>query len=667
MQLSNAPAKFTLPFANSGSKNTIPVASQIGITPGAASFVDGFPPLTFTPVAAGGVPPAGKDFNGLFNELTALGVFLSAGGIFLWDATFAADANAGGYPHGALVLSTDEGGLWKSTIDNNTVNPESDTTGKWLPMGFSDFSSVAMVSANVTLTNLQAARPIIIITGTLTTNLNLVFPTWIKEWRIINNATGVFAVTCKTASGTGIAVNTGDSKLIYGDGTNILDARFVGQQAFQQDLYSYAQATGTADALVAAFTPAITLQTLGEGIVTVTIMPTAANATTTPTFTPNNGVITAANIVKGNNQALAVGDIAGANHPIILMKTPAATVWTLLNPATGVTTANSQTIQGAFKNLQSSSTGLSATVLDSADEIVVESATNAYVTLRNVSITEALTTSGANGLDNTAPQTVTITIASPGVVILNGHGFPANAPVVLSTTGALPTGLAAATTHYVTSPTTNTFQLSATKGGSAINTSGTQSGVQSIASVLAASSWYSKWVIYNGTTVAGLLSSSATNPVLPSGYTYKARTGWVYTDGTANKFPLSYSQLDADVQYKPAAGSNVTSAPQMATGAAGNVSTPTWVALGVGSFVPPTASRIRGINISPGASQTIVAPNNAYGAYNSSTNPPFMSNAVTSGNFLALPFDMGLESTNIYWAASGTGCAVAVTGWKDNL
>lgn len=74
---------------------------------------------------------------------------------------------------------------------------------------------------------------------------------------------------------------------------------------------------------------------------------------------------------------------------------------------------------------------------------------------------------------------VTMTIASPGVVTWTAHGRSANDPVKFSTTGALPTGFVAGTTYYVVgaSITTNTFQLSATAGGTAINTTGTQSGV----------------------------------------------------------------------------------------------------------------------------------------------------------------------------------------------
>jgi hypothetical protein len=80
-------------------------------------------------------------------------------------------------------------------------------------------------------------------------------------------------------------------------------------------------------------------------------------------------------------------------------------------------------------------------------------------------------------VDNGSKSTVTMTIASPGVITWNSHGLSNGALVMLLTTGALPTGLTAGTWYYVVGATTNTFQLSATSGGSAINTSGSQSGV----------------------------------------------------------------------------------------------------------------------------------------------------------------------------------------------
>lgn len=83
-------------------------------------------------------------------------------------------------------------------------------------------------------------------------------------------------------------------------------------------------------------------------------------------------------------------------------------------------------------------------------------------------------------LDVLEQGNVTITIASPGVVTYTAHGISNGTPIQLSTTGALPTGLAIATTYYVVNQATNTFQLSLTPGGAPINTSGSQSGTHTI-------------------------------------------------------------------------------------------------------------------------------------------------------------------------------------------
>lgn len=74
----------------------------------------------------------------------------------------------------------------------------------------------------------------------------------------------------------------------------------------------------------------------------------------------------------------------------------------------------------------------------------------------------------------------TMTIASPCVVTVTGHGLSAGHLVSFGTDGALPTGVTADTLYYVFStPSTDTFQISS-DGVSAINTSGTQSGSHTV-------------------------------------------------------------------------------------------------------------------------------------------------------------------------------------------
>jgi hypothetical protein len=114
-------------------------------------------------------------------------------------------------------------------------------------------------------------------------------------------------------------------------------------------------------------------------------------------------------------------------------------------------------------------------------------------------------------LNNGNSGVVTMTIASPCVVTWANHGLQVGSAVVFATTGALPTGLTAGTTYYVISAgfTTGAFEVSTTQGGSAVNTSGSQSGTQ----------------------------SATSNPALPSGYTYFRRLGSLRLNSSSH-FPL---------------------------------------------------------------------------------------------------------------------------------
>lgn len=82
------------------------------------------------------------------------------------------------------------------------------------------------------------------------------------------------------------------------------------------------------------------------------------------------------------------------------------------------------------------------------------------------------------GFDDPA---ISITIAAPAVCTTSvslGNGTP----IRLITDGALPTGLTVGTVYYVINSTGTSFNLAATAGGSAITTSGTQSGTHRILS-----------------------------------------------------------------------------------------------------------------------------------------------------------------------------------------
>lgn len=101
----------------------------------------------------------------------------------------------------------------------------------------------------------------------------------------------------------------------------------------QKNSFNSAIAAGTADAITASYTPSVAALTNGLSLF---VRATAANTSTTPTFTPNNGVVTAKAIVKGNNLALVAGDIAGAGHWLELQYDSTLDKWVLQNPANGI-------------------------------------------------------------------------------------------------------------------------------------------------------------------------------------------------------------------------------------------------------------------------------------------------------------------------------------------
>lgn len=76
--------------------------------------------------------------------------------------------------------------------------------------------------------------------------------------------------------------------------------------------------------------------------------------------------------------------------------------------------------------------------------------------------------------------TVTVTIAAPGVMTWTSHGLYSGQVIRLTTTGALPTGLAVNTDYFITVIDANTFRLSTTLAnqvaGTYITTTGSQSG-----------------------------------------------------------------------------------------------------------------------------------------------------------------------------------------------
>jgi len=170
---------------------------------------------------------------------------------------------------------------------------------------------------------------------------------------------------------------------------------------------------------------------------------------------------------------------------------------------------------------------------------------------------------------------------------------------------------------------------------------------------VANSTWYSVWVIYNPTTstTAGLFSTSATAPTMPSGYTFKARVGWNLTDGSSHfnriiKYGLRSQYIVSSVV--------TTQLPEI-----GNTTSSTYVAKSISAFVPVTAATIYLSGTLSTTSTASIAPNNVYAAGSLTAPPPLLITSQSgSGSII-------IETSNIYMATVGGTVRVFAAGWDD--
>lgn len=174
---------------------------------------------------------------------------------------------------------------------------------------------------------------------------------------------------------------------------------------------------------------------------------------------------------------------------------------------------------------------------------------------------------GWGGYTSVSPQNVTITIASPAVITLPTTSLVNGTVVYLTTTGALPTGLTANTVYYVINASNTsgiTCNLSATVGGSAINTSGTQSGVQTLNVVNT----------ITGTLNANISASGAVSTItvvstigfVSSGVIWIDSEGFSYTGVTSTTFTSVTRAYQNTPQIAHTTGATVYQYPTSATG-----------------------------------------------------------------------------------------------------
>ncbi|HUW11535.1 MAG TPA: hypothetical protein VM537_17520 [Anaerolineae bacterium] len=124
------PSTVHYPFAEAALPVNINTVPDTPTGSALASWQQGFPPITMTPLGSGGLPPYGADFNGVLNTLSANVQWWNAGGAPAYDS--ALSTAIGGYPVGAVLVLADGFSYVVSTVAANTTNPNSSMTG-WAP------------------------------------------------------------------------------------------------------------------------------------------------------------------------------------------------------------------------------------------------------------------------------------------------------------------------------------------------------------------------------------------------------------------------------------------------------------------------------------------------------------------------------------------------------
>ena len=147
---------------------------------------------------------------------------------------------------------------------------------------------------------------------------------------------------------------------------------------------------------------------------------------------------------------------------------------------------------------------------------------------------------------------VTMTIAAAADFTFTNHGLVADDTVQFTTTGALPTGIVAGTDYFVITSglSANTFKLATTQGGTAINTTGTQSGTHTFIKTAKRAHNY-----VNGDT---LLLSASTVGMLPTGLS--GASVYYVVNKTTYSFQLSLTNGGSAVNFTTNGLANIYSA-----------------------------------------------------------------------------------------------------------
>ena len=122
-----------------------------------------------------------------------------------------------------LMVTGEKSGQW-GTITNTNWNILQMAVSGYTTQAVSDGGTTALTITDGSTSTSVARNMVIKLTGALTGASTVTVPNSVEKLYVVQNATsGGETVTFKTVSGTGVAWSTTTTKLLFSDGTNVVD------------------------------------------------------------------------------------------------------------------------------------------------------------------------------------------------------------------------------------------------------------------------------------------------------------------------------------------------------------------------------------------------------------------------------------------------------------
>jgi hypothetical protein len=226
-----------------------------------------------------------------------------------------------------LIGDGDQSGIWGQTTNNNL--------GGLLEQAITGVITIGMVDANYTMSNFngvvdEARNQVLVLTGALSAQRNLIAPLVEKTYTIRNTTTGGFGVQIIGSSGTGVIIPNGTTASVFCDGTNFFPATTgsLGNQVINGNLLVTGTTTlvGALGASTATFSGAISsVNPTFTGTPTAPTAPSGTNTTQIATTAFVQGIAGTLGTMSTQN-ANAVAITGGTINGTTIGATTAASI-----------------------------------------------------------------------------------------------------------------------------------------------------------------------------------------------------------------------------------------------------------------------------------------------------------------------------------------------------